>query len=599
MVSPVRMLWRGMSAQRRELAIAGLLGAIASASAVALLGASGWLISRAAEMPPVLLLGVAAVLVRAFALSRAVFRYAERLVGHDAAFRGLTGLRVTVYEHLERIAPAGLSAFGRGDLLSRLVADVDAALDLPLRVILPWAQAVLVSAATVLFLAFLLPGEGLVVGLLAVGALAVVPWLVARAARAAESRIAPARADLTGAVVQVLDATADIAAFGGGSAAGRRVRDLDDRLTRLASRESFALGLGGGLTIIAQGLAVSISLALGVVAVTEGRLEPVWLAVAALLPLALFDVLGGLPSSALAYQRLRGSATRLAEVEGLANPVREPESPTVLPPDFMDLVLRNVSATWPTSSSPVLHGVSLRIGRGERVGLVGPSGSGKSTLASVLMGFLPYDGDITMSGTELRAVDGDDLRCTIGLMSQQAHLFGTTIADNIRLGDPDASDDDVARALDAAQLTDWVATLPDGASTNVGAAGVAVSGGERQRLALARLLLARRQLVILDEPTEHLDATTAAALAQTLAAALAGTTVLVITHRLSDLIGVDRIIELHDGYVTATGTHDELLDADGWYAQQWRIEAERQQMADLLDELPVGVAVPGPADRDR
>jgi thiol reductant ABC exporter CydC subunit len=528
-----------------------------------------------------------------------VFRYAERLVGHDAAFRGLTGLRVTVYEHLERIAPAGLSAFGRGDLLSRLVADVDAALDLPLRVILPWAQAVLVSAATVLFLAFLLPGEGLVVGLLAVGALAVVPWLVARAARAAEARIAPARADLTGAVVQVLDATADIAAFGGGSAARQRVRHLDDRLTRLASRESFALGLGGGLTIIVQGLAVSISLALGVVAVTEGRLEPVWLAVAALLPLALFDVLGGLPSSALAYQRLRGSATRLAEVEGLANPVREPESPTALPPDFTDLVLRDVSATWPTSSTPVLHGVSLRIGRGERIGLVGPSGSGKSTLASVLMGFLPYDGDITMSGTELRAVDGDDLRRTIGLMSQQAHLFGTTIADNIRLGDPDASDDDVARALDAAQLTDWVATLPDGAGTDVGAAGVAVSGGERQRLALARLLLARRKVVILDEPTEHLDATTAAALAQTLAAALTGITVLVITHRLSDLIDVDRIIELRDGYVTATGTHEEMLRADGWYAQQWRIEAERQQMAELLDELPVGIATRGPADRDR
>lgn len=601
MVSPVRMLWRGMAAQRRELAVAGLLGAIASASAVALLGASGWLISRAAEMPPVLTLSVAAVLVRAFALSRAVFRYAERLVGHDAAFRGLTGLRVTVYEHLERIAPSGLSAFGRGDLLSRLVADVDAALDLPLRVILPWVQALLVSAATVLFLAFLLPGSGLVVGLLAVAALALVPWLVARAARAAESRIAPARAELTGAVVQVLDATADIAAFGASRAARSRVQRLDDRLTRLNARESFALGLGSGLTIVVQGAAVAASLALGVVAVAAGRLEPVWLAVAALLPLALFDILGGLPSSALAYQRLRGSATRLVEVASLTSPVEDRETTVPLPADFTGLVMADVSASWPTASNgaATLHGISLTIAPGERVGLVGPSGSGKSTLATVLMGFLPYDGTITVSDTELRSIAGDDLRGSVGLLSQQSHLFDTTIADNVRLGDPTASEDEVARALDTAQLTSWIAGLPGGVTTDVGAAGVAVSGGERQRLALARLLLARRQFVILDEPTEHLDAGTAAALAETLAEALTGATVLVITHRLSDLVGVDRIVEMREGRVTATGTHDQLLAAGGWYAQQWEIEVERRQMSALLEALPVGVAVPGPADRDR
>ncbi|MDI1289303.1 MAG: thiol reductant ABC exporter subunit CydC [bacterium] len=597
----MRVLARGMADQRRELAVAGLLGAIASASAVALLGASGWLISRAAEMPPVLLLGVAAVLVRTFALSRAVFRYAERLVGHDAAFRGLTGLRVTVYEHLERLAPAGLAAFGRGDLLSRLVADVDAALDLPLRVILPWAQAILVSAATVLFLAFLLPGAGLVVGLLAVCALAVIPWIVARAASSAEARLAPARADVAAAVVQVLDATADIAAFGAASSASSHVRDLDDRLTRLNSRESFALGLGGGLTILVQGVAVSASLGLGVVAVSSGRLEPVWLAVAALLPLALFDVLGGLPSSALAYQRLRGSAKRLAEVELASAPIIDPMDPVALPARFEGVELHEVSASWPTAAagSSTLRGVSLRVARGERVGIVGPSGAGKSTLAAVMMGFLPYDGIVTVSGVDARGVAGDDLRDSIGLLSQQAHMFDTTIADNVRLGNPSASDDEVADALATAQLTAWIDTLPNGTDTQVGVAGIAVSGGERQRLALARLLLARRPFVILDEPTEHLDAATAAALAVTLADALRGSTVLIVTHRLADLVDVDRIIELQDGAVTATGSHEELFRAGGWYAQQWHVESDRRQMATLLDGLPVGVAVPGPADRDR
>ena len=597
MVSPVRTLWRGMSEQRRELMVAGLLGAVASLSAVALLGASGWLISRAAQMPPVLLLGVAAVLVRTFALSRAVFRYAERLVGHDAAIRGLTGVRVAVYEQLARIAPAGLAGFGRGDVLTRLVADVDAALDLPLRVVLPWAQAVLVSMATVLFLAFLLPGAGVAVGLLAVAAVAVVPWVAARVARTADARMAPARAAVSAGVVQTLDATADISAFGAEGSVRDRLTQMDEHLTRLNIRGSFALGLGAALTVLLQGVAVALCLAIGVEAVVAGRLEPVWLAVAALLPLALFDVLAGLPSSALAYQRLRSSAVRLAAVEESPSGVASPMHPARLSAQFGGLVLREMSAAWLSrpGGAATLQGISLVIDPGDRVAIVGPSGAGKSTLAAVLMGFLPYEGSARIFGVELRDTDGDDLRRQVGLLSQQAHLFDTTIDANVRLGDPTASADEVLTALRKAQLGPWIDRLPDGLQTEVGAFGLAVSGGERQRIALARLLLARRQLVILDEPTEHLDATTATALAKTLTTALTESTTVVITHRLADLADVSRIIELQDGRVTAQGTHSELMAADGWYRSQWTSEAELVDMAGLLRTLPIGFAVPSPA----
>lgn len=603
MVSPVRTLASAMRPQRRELVLAALLGAIASLSAVALLGASGWLISRAAQMPPVLTLTVAAVLVRTFALSRAVFRYAERLVGHDAAFRGLTGLRVSVYERLERIAPVGLAGFARGDLLSRLVADVDAALDLPLRVILPWLQAVLVSAATVLFLAFLLPGAGAVVGVLAVAALAAVPWMAARAARTAEARTAPARGEVSAAVVQILDATPELAAFGAAGRAARRVRHLDATLTTISNRESFALGLGGGMGTVVQGAAVALSLGLGVLAVTEGRLEPVWLAVAALVPLALFDVLGGLPASALAYQRLKSSATRIVDLENTPRPVAEAAEPIRLPLEFSGLVLENVTAGWPASAgrvaAPTLIGISLRIDPRERVAIVGPSGAGKSTLAAVIMGFLPYGGSVRLSGVEIRDALDDDLRTNVGLLSQQAHLFSTTIADNLRIAAPQASDDAILTALDEAQLTSWVDRLPRGTETEVGAFGVAVSGGERQRLALARLLLARLPLIILDEPTEHIDATTAAALADTLAAALSTTTTLLITHRLTEVGRVDRIIELQGGRIVAEGSHAELMALDGWYAEQWRAESDLLRMALFVPTLPIGVAAPGPATTSR
>ena len=590
---PVRSLWRAMSTQRRELAVAALMGGIASLSAVALLGVSGWLISTAATMPPVLTLTVAAVMVRFLALSRAIFRYVERLVGHDAAFRGLSQLRVSIYSQLERLAPTGLRAFGRGDLLARLVSDVDAALDLPLRVVLPWLQAVLVSVATVAFLGWLLPGTGAVVGTLCVISVAVVPWIVASTARAAEARMAPARADLTSAVVRALDATPEISAFGATRAVTARVGLLDDALTRLNVRESYALGLGGGIGTVVQGLGVVAALVIAVPAVIDGRIEPVWLAVAALLPLALFDVLATLPASALAYQRVRGSAVRIAEVEDVPLPVPEPDDPVDLPEAFTGVSLVGVSARWVDGDDALAH-VDLQVAPGSRVAVVGPSGAGKSTLASVLMGFLRYDGSVTVSGVQVAGADGDDLRHHVGLLTQRAHIFDTTIADNVRIGRPDATPAEIQAAVDAAQLSDWIARLPLGVDTPVGSFGLSVSGGEGQRIALARLLLAGRSLVILDEPTEHLDGATAEALTTTMMQALADSTVLLITHRLMGVEGFDRIVELDRGRVVDQGTHEELMARGGWYAQQWTLESDRRDMARLVPQLPIGIAVPAP-----
>lgn len=589
---PVRALWDEMSSQRRELSLAGLMGAIASGSAVALLGASAWLIATAATMPPVLTLTVAAVMVRGFAISRAVFRYSERLIGHDAAFRGLTQLRVRVYEQLERLAPTGLRAFARGDLLGRLVADVDAALDLPLRVILPWIQAVLVAGATVAFLVWLMPSTGLVVAVLSIIAIAAVPWIIAATARSAEARMAPARAELTSAVVRSLDATAEIAAFGVASHATAQVQSHDEQLTKLNVRESYSLGLGGGIGTLVQGAAVVAALVLVVPAVVDGSLDPVWLAVAALLPLALFDVLAGLPASALSYQRLRGSAFRLQEVQQTPSPVVQPAHPVSIPETITGLTVRGLSARW-VEGSDALCDINLSVTAGSRVAVVGPSGAGKSTLAAVIMGFLPYDGSVRVSEVEVSEADGDDLRRHVGILTQQAHIFDTTILDNVRIAGPQSSDDDVAAAVTAAQLDPWLASLPKGLRTPVGSFGQAVSGGERQRIALARVLLEGCPLVILDEPTEHLDGATADDLNDTLDRVLVNRTVLLITHRLRGVEQYDHIVVLEGGRVVDQGTHEDLMGRAGWYAEQWSLESERRDMARLLRELPIGRAVPG------
>ena len=585
----MREMWRAMGTQRWRLAAAALFGVIAAASTVALLGTSGWLISYAAELPPVLSLSVAAVMVRSFALSRSVFRYLERLVGHDAAFRGLTDLRVTIYERLERLSPVGLLRFGRGDLLARLVADVDAALDLPLRVILPWVQAALVSAATVAFLAWLVPGAGLALGIVLVIGLVVVPWIVARIAARTERRLAPTRGALSTSVVSSLDGAADLLAFGAVDAALAELGQRDAELTAVAKRESAGLGLGVGLSTALQGVGVVACLVAAIPAVVDGRIGPAWLAVAALLPLAAYDIVATLPTSALAYQRVRGSAERLNEVLDAPDPVQDPSRAEPLPRPPLPLRCRGLQAAW--TDEPVLRGIDLELGAGERVAIVGPSGAGKSTLAMVLLRFLDYSGSIELSGTEMRALDGDAVREEVGLLTQDAHIFDTTVRENLHLGAPRATDDELRAVLARVGLAGWLTHLPQGLDTDLGPHGAAISGGERQRLALARLLLAERRLLVLDEPTEHLDPQAADALTDDLLAVTAGRSTLLITHRLRGLDRVDRIVVLIAGQVRAIGTHDELVAQGGWYADRWRAEQERGDLATLIEGIPAGTAL--------
>ena len=584
----MRALWDDVASNRREIRLAALLGFLASASAVALLGTSGWLISRAAELPPVLTLTVAAVLVRTFAIGRGLMRYLERLVGHDAAFRGLTVLRVRVYRSLESITPLGLARFTRGDLLARLGADVDAALDLPLRVVLPWVQAGLVALATSAFVLWLLPESGILIAILSGLAVLAWPWLVGRVVRRAEGSVAPSRGALTQTLVAMLDAAPILTAFGASRPALDTVRRRDDALTAAETKEAGALGVGAAVGLFLQGLAVAGALALAVPKVVDGQLAPVWLAVIALLPLALFDVINTVPAAAIARERVRGSARRIEEIAEATVPTEQGVH-SVGTAGFTSLRLRGVSARWPGADHDSLIDVDLELQPGQRVLIMGPSGSGKSTLAAVIMGFLPYRGSAQLNGVEISALGSDQVTELIGLLSQHSHVFDTSVEENVRLGRVDASVEEIWDVLARARLADWVRSLPEGANSRVGAFGARMSGGERQRLALARLLLANRPAVVLDEPTEHLDRQTAAAVETTIADQTRGIASIVISHQ---VVGdVDLVIEMNAGRIVASGTHEQLLAQGGWYATQVQRQREGQQMVQVMDGLTPGVAV--------
>ena len=584
----MRALWDDVASNRREIRLATLLGFLASASAVALLGTSGWLISRAAELPPVLTLTVAAVLVRTFAIGRGLMRYLERLVGHDAAFRGLTVLRVRVYRSLESITPLGLARFTRGDLLARLGADVDAALDLPLRVVLPWVQASLVALATSAFVLWLLPDSGILIAILSGLAVLAWPWLVGRVVRRAEGSVAPSRGALTQTLVAMLDAAPILTAFGASRPALDTVRRRNDALTAAETKEAGALGVGAAVGLFLQGLAVAGALALAVPKVVDGQLAPVWLAVIALLPLALFDVINTVPAAAIARERVRGSARRIEEIAEATVPTEQGVH-SVGTAGFASLRLRGASARWPGADHDSLIDVDLELHPGQRVLIMGPSGSGKSTLAAVIMGFLPYRGSAQLNGVEISALGSDQVTERIGLLSQHSHVFDTSVEENVRLGRVDASVEEIWDVLARARLADWVRSLPEGANSRVGAFGARMSGGERQRLALARLLLANRPAVVLDEPTEHLDRQTAAAVETTIADQTRGIASIVISHQ---VVGdVDLVIEMNAGRIVASGTHEQLLAQGGWYATQVQRQREGQQMVQEMDGLTPGVAV--------
>ncbi|MGW8399837.1 thiol reductant ABC exporter subunit CydD [Streptomyces lydicus] len=586
-------LRRTARSRRARFALALLLGSLALGSAIGLMATSGWLISRAAQQPPVLYLMVAVTATRAFGIGRAVFRYAERLVAHDAVFRMLADVRVAVYRRLERLAPAGLAERRRGDLLSRLVADVDAVQDYFLRWLLPVGAAVLVGVGTVGFTAWLLPEAGaiLAAGLLLAGV--GVPALSGALARRTERQLAPARGRLATRVLDVLTGTAELTVAGALTARTASVRRADRELTRIASRSAAVAGAGAGLSALLCGLTVAAAAVAGVQAVHAGRLAGVALAVVVLTPLAAFEAVTGLPLAVQYRQRTRRAAERVFEVLDAPAPVREPAAPATPPEVPFPLVVRDLTARHSGQPRPALDAVSFTLTAGRRLAVVGPSGSGKTTLAQTLLRFLDQEaGTYSLGGTDARALDGDAVRRQVGLCAQDAHLFDSSLRENLRLarrhradGPADTDDRDLWDVLERARLADWVRGLPDGLDTMVGEHGARLSGGQRQRLALARALLADFPVLVLDEPAEHLDLATADALTADLLAATEGRTTVLITHRLTGLEAVDEVLVLDRGRVVQRGGHAELAAADGPFRRM--LERER-----AVDAAYTGARVP-------
>lgn len=559
---------------RGGVALSVLVSAATIASSIGLLGTSAYLISYAALRPSIAYLQVAIVGVRFFGLSRGVFRYLERLSSHSVNFRLLSRLRVWFYRALEPLAPARLAQYHSGDLLQRAVGDIDVLENFYVRVIAPPLAALLVTLGA----AWLVGGWSLQLASVLVGGLILggvgVPWVALRLGKAPGQQLVQARSELSVRYVESMQGLADLLAYGQEDAVRQRLAGLERNLAGAQMRLAWAGGAGNALSQLVANLTLFVGLLIAIPLVGAGKLDGILLAVVSLVILASFEAVAPLPQAAQMLEASLKSAGRLFELVDAEPAVPEPAAPLNALPSA-NISIRNLTFRYAPDQPPALRDIDLELLPGHKVALVGPSGAGKSTLLVILMRFWDAPaGTIFSAGQDLRSYRSADARRLFALVSQSTYLFTATLRENLKLARPEAEADELERALQQAGLGEWLARLPEGLDTWLGERGQQMSGGERQRLALARALLQPAPVVLLDEPTAHLDPLTESAVSATLHAVLDGRTVLWATHSLKGMDWLDEIIVLDRGRIVERGRHPQLMKANGLYARLWRIQNE-------------------------
>ena len=568
MINSLKELWpflRLLLPHWRWMAAGTLCGLITMVATVGLLALSGWFLSAAAHAGLSLVTSQAfnyfypSIGVRIFAISRTLTRYLDRIVSHDATFRQLEGLRVWFYQHLEPLAPARLMTFRSGDILNRIVADIDALDNLYLRVLSPSIVAIVLAFLLAGFLWIYSPWAAVMaIGFYTIAGFGV-PAAAGRIGAETGRELTRRTALLRIQIVEGIQGLAELTVFG-------RIRDYLDSIQRqnrnlIASQKRMAhiRGFSNALITLLMGAAVAAVLYHGALLVNRGLLNGALLAMVALAVLAAFDAVMVLPNAFQYLGQTHAAGKRLREIVDTDVEVRFPDH-AAAQPSGGHLDMENLFFYYRPEDPPAISDVTLHIDFGQRIAIVGATGSGKSTLVNLLVRFWnPTSGHIRIGGIDIDQFNESRLRQIFGVVSQQAHLFNASIRDNLLIAKPDATDVELWDALTAAQLDEFVEGLPDRLDTWIGEAGKLVSGGQARRLAVARIILKDAPIWVLDEPTEGLDATTAGRLMNRLFEHTSGKTLILITHHTNDLRLMDRVVMFDGGKILAQGRHEQLL----------------------------------------
>jgi ATP-binding cassette subfamily C protein CydC len=547
------------------------LGFLTIGASIGLMGASAWLITTAALHPSIAVLQVAIVSVRFFGITRGVSRYFERLVSHNLTFKILTRLRVWFYERLVPLAPARLLQYRAGDLLSRIITDIKTLEDFYVRSLYPPLVAVLIGLATGFFFAgYSLTLMALLLGFFVVNGL-VLPLLVRKLAQTPGRKLVTIRSQLMEELAGYIQGLPDLLTFGSANRKADQLQELEGTYNQSQLQLARISGLNAGLLIFFSNLAMWLTLIMVVPLVRSGLIPGPMLGALALMVLSAFEAVQPLPQSmeTLASSLLAGS--RLFEIVDAEPAVSDPSHPAPFP-STIRLEVKDLSFRYPGNLYPALNGVNFSLEEGQVLALVGPSGAGKSTLSRLLLRFWgDYQGEIILGeeAISLERIDQQEVRDHFSVLTQDAYLFHESVRFNIGLGNPLAETGEIIKAAELSQVHQFIQDLPEGYQTLVGERGLRFSGGERQRLNLARTVLKDSPIYLLDEPTANLDPLTERAVLKTLFTILKGKTALLITHRLVGLARVDQILVLDRGRIIERGTEEELLAVKGLYWQMW------------------------------
>lgn len=549
MTTSVR-LGKLMAPFRWWIALAVLLCFGTLGASVGLMAMSAYLISKATLVTGFSQLAVAVTAVRAFAIGRAALRYAERYVSHLATFRILTRLRVWFYSAVEPLAPARLHEYRSGDLLARIVADIETLDQFYVRVVVPPLAAALVTAVSCLILGAFDAQLGIVLLSFLMLTGVALPLITRRLSQAPAARVIAVRGELNAVLTDEIQGVADLIAFGQESRPSAQVLRLGGELERAQMRVAIVRGMANALATLFAGLAGLTVLLLAIPLVSGGEIAGVYLALLPLTAIASFEAVQPLGSALQQLEASHAAARRLFELADAPPAVTDPTRPLPPPVDHT-IEFRDVRFRYAAGERPALDGVSFRVPRGERMAITGGSGAGKSTLVNLLVRFWEADeGQVCIGGYDVRSYRGDDLRNLLGVVSQHVHLFNGTVRDNLLLAKGDATDEEIAAACRMAQIDEFVASLPAGYDTLVGENGLKLSGGERQRIAIARVILKDAPILILDEATANLDALTEGRVTKALDAFMYGRTALIISHRRAAFEHVDQVMTLNQGHAT-------------------------------------------------
>ncbi len=552
--------------------LAILLGVATVASNVGLLATAAYVISASALVAFLGSLVIPIYLVRLFGVSRAGARYAERLISHNLTFKLLADIRTWFYTRLEPLAPARLLRHHTGDLLSRIVGDVEELQNVYLRIIVPVAVASVTSLLTfALLYSFGPPLAFVALGFLLAAGIGV-PILVRSLAGGLGRRQLGLRGELNAGIVDGVQGAQDLLAFGREHDHEGAIATLNRRLGRMQGKMAFITGLQDALVDLLMNLAMISVLVLAIPLVSGGEVRGVLLALLALVVLGSFEAVQPLGTAFQFLGRSVGAAERLFEIVDAEPEVQDPATPLSIPQDHK-LEFDKVGFRYEDGFA--LEDVSFTLEPGKRIAIVGPSGAGKSTLVGLVLRFWnPTEGEISIGGCNVRKYAQDDVRALIGVVSQDTHVFNDTLRANLLLVRPEATEDDLRVVLAKAQLDELVERLPRGLESPLGEQGLKLSGGERQRLSVARALLKDAPLLVLDEPTANLDPATERELLDAVYRSAQDRATLVITHRLVRMQEMDEILVLERGRIVERGTHTELEARHGTYRRMLEIQRE-------------------------